>query len=85
MSSTSALSANTARVGWSIQNLGTNPLFVLMGIGASTAIFHFVCRASTVQDDGTGGTAGQDQGIIFTGPVTVAGNSPRYALVELAP
>lgn len=85
MSSASALANNPARVGWSIQNLGTNALYVLMGTGASTTVFHVVCKASTVADDGTGGSVGQEQGVIFTGPITVAGTSPRYALVEFAP
>lgn len=84
-SSTTALANNPARVGWFIQNLGTNPLYVLMGIGASTTIFHIPLKAGTVNDDGSGGSVGQEQGIVFTGPITIAGTSPRYVVTEFAP
>lgn len=80
-----ALASNPARVGWSIQNLGTNPLYVLMGAGASTTVFHVACQAGTGTDDGTGGSVGQETGVIFTGVISVAGTSPRYTCVEIAP
>ena len=84
-SSATALASNLARVGWTIVNLGTNPLYVLMGSGASTSVFHVPCKGSTVQDDGTGGSVGQETGVIYTGIITVAGTSPRYTVVEFAP
>lgn len=84
-SSTTALASNTARVGWTIQNLGQNPLFVLMGTGASTTVFHVVLKAATSNDDGSGGSVGQEQGVVYTGIITVAGTSPRYTVVEFAP
>lgn len=84
MSATTALAANTARTGWTIQNLGTNALYVLMGTGASTSIFHIPLKAGTGNDDGTGGSCGQETGVIFTGPITIAGTSPRYTVVEFA-
>lgn len=83
-SSTTALASNTARTGWTIQNLGTNPLFVLMGTGASTTVFHTVLKAATSNDDGTGGSVGQEQGVVYTGIITIAGSSPRYTIVEFA-
>lgn len=84
-SSATALAANPARIAWNIQNLGTNTLFVLLGTGASTTVFHVVLKASTGQDDGSGGTVGQEMGVIFTGPITIAGTSPRYVVLEQAP
>lgn len=84
-SSTTALSANNARIGWSIQNLGTNPLYVLLGAGASNSVFHFVLKAGTANDDGTGGSVAQSTGTVFTGPITISGTSPRYAVLEIAP
>lgn len=84
-SSATALASNTSRIGWSIVNLGTNPLYVLMGSGASTSVFHIPLKASTVQDDGTGGSCGQETGVIYSGIITVAGTSPRYVVVEFAP
>lgn len=84
-SSATALASNTARKGWSIQNCGTNPLFVLLGSGASTTVFHAILKACSVQDDGTGGQAFESDGIVYTGIITVAGTSPRYTVLEQAP
>ena len=84
-SSTTALASNPARVGWYLQNLGQNPLFVLMGAGASSSVFHTVLKAATSNDDGTGGSVGQETGIIFTGVISIAGTNPRYTVTEFAP
>lgn len=84
-SASTALAANTARVGWTIQNLGTNALFVLMGAGASTSVFHNVLKGGTAPDDGTGGSTGQETGVVYTGIITIAGTSPRYVVIEFAP
>lgn len=77
-----ALAANPNRTGWTIQNLGTNPLYVLQGTSASTSVFHIVLKAGTGNDDGTAGSVGQETGIIYTGIITVAGTSPRYTVTE---
>lgn len=82
-SAATAIAANTGRGGWMIQNLGTNPLFVLLGSGASTTVFHVVLKAGTGNDDGTGGTVAQMEGIVFTGIITIAGTSPRYTALEI--
>lgn len=84
-SSATALAANPARIAWSIQNLGTNPLFVLRGTGATTSIFHTVLKAGTGSDDGTGGVISEESGTIYIGIITVAGSSPRYVVTEVAP
>jgi len=84
-SNATALAANQARMAWSIQNLGTNALFVLLGSGASTSVFHVVLKASTGNDDGTGGSVSQESGAIYNGIITIAGTSPRYVVTELAP
>ena len=83
-SSTTALASNPARTGWNIQNLGQNVLYVLMGAGASSTVFHVALKAATSNDDGTGGTVGQEQGVVYTGIITIAGTSPRYTMVEFA-
>lgn len=80
-----ALAANQERLGWYIQNLGTNPLYILHGIGATTSVFTTVLSASTVAQDGTGGSASQETGVVYTGPITVAGTSPSYTATEWAP
>lgn len=84
-SATTALAANPARVGFSIQNLGTNPLFVLLGSGASSTVFHTVLKVSGAQDDGTGGLFSMAENTVYTGIVTIAGTSPRYTVLEMAP
>lgn len=75
-----AIAANTARKAWSIQNLDTDPLFVLMGSGASTSVFHFVLKAGSVADDGLGGIVTDNQ---WLGIVTVSGTTPRFVVSEL--
>lgn len=84
-SAATALAANQARVGFSIQNLGTNPLYVLLGSGASTSVFHKSLNAGTANDDGTGGVFDMRNGEVYNGIVTVAGTSPRYTVLEMAP
>jgi len=84
-SSATALAANNKRIAWSIQNLGTNTLYVLLGSGATTSVFHFILKASSSQDDGTGGSVAQESGAIYDGIITIAGTSPRYTVLEMAP
>jgi len=82
-SATTAIAENTDRGGWQIQNLGTNALFVRLGTGASTTVFHTVLKAGTANDDGTGGVMSQFEGTVYTGIITIAGTSPRYTVTEL--
>lgn len=77
-----AIPANKARGGWFIENLGTNPLFVLLGTGATSTIFHVVLKGASVANDGTGGLFAQTAGVIYTGDVTIAGTSPSYVVWE---
>jgi hypothetical protein len=85
-SSTTALADSAGRrISWSIQNLGTNALFVLRGAGASTTVFHQVLKGGTGNDDGSGGFMSEEAGVIYTGIITIAGTSPRYTVMELAP
>jgi len=84
-SAATALASNSARVGFMIQNLGTNPLFVKYGSGATSSDFSIVLRGSSVADDGTGGVLTSADTAVYTGIITIAGTSPRYAATELAP
>lgn len=84
-SATTALASNPARVGFMLQNLGTNALFVKYGAGASTSDFSVVLKASTGQDDGTGGIITSADTAVFTGAISIAGTLPRYSVTELAP
>lgn len=80
-SSTTALQANSSRRSWHIQNLGINTLFVRLGDGATTSVFHIVLRGGTGANDGLGGTYEQS-GTVYTGKVTIAGTSPSYVVME---
>ncbi len=71
------------RTGWQIQNNGTNPLFVLLGSGASTSVFHFVLKGGSGTDDGLGASFAQMDGTVYQGVVTIAGTSPRYTVLEI--
>lgn len=82
-SAATALAANSARSAWLIQNLGQNPLYVLLGSGASSTVFHFALKGSTANDDGTGGLHSEAEGIVYGGIVTIAGTSPRYTVLEI--
>jgi len=84
-SAATALAANPARIGWSIQNLGTNTLYVLLGTGASTTVFHYALKSGSGNDDGSAGSVTQTAGTVYNGPITVAGTSPRYTVLEIAP
>ena len=77
-----ALAANGDRKAWSIQNLGTNPLFVRLGDSASNTLFHYVLKACSAQDDGSGGFISGDG--TYRGVISVAGTSPRFAAAEMA-
>lgn len=83
VSAATAIADNTARGGWMIQNLGTNALFVKLGTGATTSVFHVVLKAGSGNDDGLGGIISQFEGVVYTGIVTIAGTSPRYVVTEL--
>lgn len=82
-SSATALAANNQRGAFMIQNLGMNTLYVLYGTGASTSNFHVALKAATANDDGTGGSLAMEGVAMWTGPVTIAGSSPRYVVTEL--
>lgn len=82
-SAATAIAANPERKAWSIQNLGTNTLFVRLGSGATTSIFHYCIKGGAGNDDGTGGSVSQTDGVVFTGDISIAGTSPRYVVSEM--
>lgn len=82
-SSSTALAANPTRRGWQIQNVGINPLFVLLGTGATSSVFHTVLKGGSGASDGLGASTDQTVGVIYTGIITVAGTSPSYVVMEL--
>lgn len=63
-----------ARREFSIQNCGTNPLFVYLGTGANTTtLVNYILKGCTVANDGTGGFISDE---FHKGAVSVAGTTP---------
>ena len=83
LSTATAIEANSARGAWQIQNTGTNPLFIRLGSGASSTVYHVVLKGGTGADDGLGGSWGQSSGVVYTGEITIAGTSPLYTTLEI--
>jgi len=84
-SATTALAANSARIAFFIQNQSTNKLYVYLGAGASTSVYTAILVACTSTADGTGGTFAMESGVVYNGIITVAGSSPSYTVLEIAP
>ena len=80
--STTALAANSAREYFQIQNQGTNKLYVYLGTGASTSVYHAILKGSTGAADGTGGSISTAD-VAYRGLITIAGTNPSYSVVEL--
>ncbi len=77
------LAANPHRKGWMIQNVGTNPLFIRFGTGASSTVFHAVLKGGTVDSDGNGGSISQMGGVVYQGVISAAGTLPKMVITEL--
>jgi len=76
------LAANSGRVSYKIQNLGTNPLFVKEGAGASTTVFDYILAAGTGVDNGTGASYDSGDSQVYIGIITIAGTTPRATASE---
>ena len=50
------LAANTARRGFSIQNVGTTTAYVRIGGVASDTVYHYAIKGGTGNNDGLGGS-----------------------------
>ena len=78
------LSSAPGRRGLHIQNNGTNPLFVLMGAGATNnGVYHVVLKGGTAVGDGNGGTFSMLNGVVYTGVVSASGTAPSFTILEL--
>lgn len=84
---TEALADNPARAGFRIQNIGSLPLFVMLGSGASTTVFHVILTGGTANSDGLGINSSYEQfgPTVYTGVVTVqtTSGSRKYTTIEL--
>lgn len=80
------LSANTARIGFSIQNVGTTAALVRFGSGASATVYHFALKGGSADNDGLGGSITFTTGSIYNGLITMYGaSSAKVVVTELAP
>jgi hypothetical protein len=77
------LNAAKQRIGWSIQNQGTNVVYVCLGAGASSTQLHYTLKAGTGAADGTGGSISFFSGSVYDGAVSVAGTSFSVSVVDL--
>lgn len=80
------LSANSARIGFAIQNVGTTAASVRFGAGASASVYHFALKGGTGDNDGLGGS------IVFSGPTVYNGiitffgaSTAKVVALETAP
>jgi len=77
------IAASVKRRGFMIQNVGTNPVFILLGTGASSSVFHAVIKGGTGDSDGNGGSYSQTFGSVFQGAVSMAGTTPKIVVTIL--
>lgn len=79
------LASNPARMGFSIQNVGTTAAKICFGT-ATTSVFHFVLKGGSQDNDGTGGSITYNTGTIYTGLITVFGaTTAKLVVLEQAP
>lgn len=75
--------ANPRRGGWSIQNVGMNPIYVRLGGTASSTVYHYVLKGGSADNDGNGAMVAQTSGVVFAGAISVAGTTPKYVVMEM--
>ena len=82
------LAANTARRGFSIQNVGTTTAYVRIGGVASDTVYHYAIKGGTGNNDGLGGSISFPIGTCPcpTGIITSYGaSSAILTAVEICP
>lgn len=74
-SGVTVLVANPARIGFSIQNVGTTTAYILIGGVATSTVYNYAIKGGTGNNDGTGGSVSFFSGAVPTGIVTIYGAS----------
>ncbi len=69
------LAANEARIGFTIQNVGTTAAKVRFGSGASTSVYHIVLKGGSADGDGLGASFSMTSGAVYNGIITFFGAS----------
>ena len=84
-SAVTLLAANTARIGFSIQNVGTTTAYICFGTASST-VYHYALKGGSSDNDGLGASISFFDGSIYNGIVTVYGASTaKLVCLEIAP
>jgi len=76
------LASSAGRSGFSVQNHGTNPLYVRLGAGATTSVYHIALSAATALSDGKGAIYSQSGNSCYTGIVSAAGTGGLLTYLE---
>lgn len=80
------LALNNARIGFSIQNVGTTAANIMFGSSASATVFHFVLKGGSTNNDGLGGSITFNSGAVYYGLITMFGaTTARVVALEMAP
>lgn len=80
------LAANTARIGFSIQNVGTTVGKIRFASEASDTVYHYALKGGTEDDDGLGGLITFTDAAIYNGIITMFGASTaKVVVLEIAP
>lgn len=75
--------SNPSRRYWFIQNVGTAPVFIKFGTGASSTSFNSIIHGGASDSDGTGGSAKSDNPISYTGDISVYSTGLKIVAYEL--
>lgn len=85
-SSIKLLDANTARIGFTVQNVGSTAALIRIGGEASGSVFNFSVKGGTADNDGLGGSLFFTSGVIPNGKITMFGASTaKVVCLEVAP
>ena len=79
------LASNPARIGFSIQNVGTTTAYICFGT-ASNTVYHYAIKGGSSDNDGLGASLSFFDSTVYTGIVTVYGASTaKCTCLEIAP
>lgn len=90
-SGVTVLAYNAARIGFSIQNVGTTTAYLLIdgfqkNSLATATIYHYALKGGTANNDGLGGSISFLAGTVPTGLITMFGASTAIVTaLEVAP
>ena len=69
------LASNPARIGFSVQNVGTTTAWILIGGTATSSVYNYALKGGSGNNDGTGGSISFFSGAVPTGIITLYGAS----------